>query len=881
MLDKQFNPATAETEIFKKWEQNNLFAAQPQSGKPAFSIIIPPPNVTGVLHMGHALDNSIQDVLCRYKRMKGFDVLWQPGMDHAGIATQVVVEKLLAKEGKSRHDFGREKFIEKVWEWKEKSGGQIINQLKALGASCDWDRTRFTMDEGLSAAVRKIFVKMFKDGLIYKDKRLVNWDSKLQTAVSDLEVIQKETVGTMWYMNYPVENEPGRFITVATTRPETFFGDTAVAVSAEDERYKDIIGKNVILPIVNRPIPVVADEHADPEKGTGAVKITPAHDFNDFEVGRRHNLPMINILDVNARLNENVPAEFQGMDTMTARAKVLERIKELGLYVKEEPNPMTIPYGDRTGVVIEPYLTDQWFVDTKEIGRRALEAVEDGSVKMYPENMKNTYYEWMRNLQPWCISRQLWWGHQVPVWYGPDGHMFCEETELEAKIEATKHYGEETVLRRDSDVLDTWFSSGLWAFSTMGWPNESDEYLKRYYPTSVLVTGFDIIFFWVARMMMMSLYAMKEIPFKEICFHGLVRDEKGQKMSKSKNNGIDPLEMIAKYGADALRMSLLVQAGTGRDVLIGDSRVEAYRNFATKIWNSAKFCEMNDCKVAEDYNPAGVKLPMNAWIITKLSEAEKEISNAIETYSFNDATQTAYHFVWGVFCDWYLEMAKPIFYGDSETAKKETRSTMAFVFDKILGLLHPFMPFITEELWDKTAERKEMLMASAWPNVAEYENAEETRKVDWAINMVSAIRSVRSEMNISAGAKIKIRIQEASDEQKGLIGEFTQMISFLARVEEIDFVSEPLKGAVSTVYDGMIIMIPLEGLIDVDKEKMRLTKEMDALSGFIERTLGQLANEAFVSKAPEKVINDKRNSLAEAQDAMKKLQEAFDRIAGL
>lgn len=881
MLEKSFNPATAEPEIYKKWEQNNLFASDVKSNKPAFSIIIPPPNVTGVLHMGHALDDSIQDTLCRYKRMKGFDVLWQPGMDHAGIATQVVVEKLLAKEGKSRHDLGRAKFIERVWEWKEKSGGQILNQLKALGASCDWSRTRFTMDEGLSAAVRKIFVKMFKEGLIYRNKRLVNWDSKLQTAVSDLEVIQKETVGTMWYMNYPVENEPGRFITVATTRPETFFGDTAVAVSADDERYKDLIGKNVILPIVNRPIPVVADEHADPEKGTGAVKITPAHDFNDFEVGKRHNLPMINILDTHARLNENVPTEFQGMDTMTARAKVLERIKELGLYVKEEPNPMTIPYGERTGVVIEPYLTDQWFVDTREIGKRALEAVENGSVKMYPENMKNTYYEWMRNLQPWCISRQLWWGHQIPVWYGPDGEIFCEETELEAKIAATKHYGEEKPLRQDPDVLDTWFSSGLWAFSTLGWPNEDSSYLKRYYPTSVLVTGFDIIFFWVARMMMMSLYAMNEIPFKEICFHGLVRDAKGQKMSKSKNNGIDPLEMIAKYGADALRMSLLVQAGSGRDVLISDARVEAYRNFATKIWNSAKFCEMNDCKMDADYNPAGVKLPMNAWILTKLSLAEKQISNAIDTFSFNEAAQSAYHFTWGVFCDWYLEMAKPVFYGDNENAKRETRSTMAFVFEQMLALLHPFMPFITEELWDKTGSRDKMLMSCSWPNVAALENADATRNVDWATDMVSAIRSVRAEMNISAGAKIKIRIQDSSDQQKGLIGEFKDMISFLARVEDIAFVDAPIKGAVSTVYDGMIIMIPLEGLIDIDKEKERLKKEMTNLTGFIERTKGQLANEAFVSKAPEKIIADKRTALTEAENSMAKLTEAFNRLADL
>lgn len=880
MLEKTFNPAEVESQIAQKWEQLELFKSHPESNKPPFSIVIPPPNVTGVLHMGHALDNSIQDVLCRYKRMRGFDVLWQPGLDHAGIATQIVVEKLLAKENLSRHDLGREKFVERVWKWKNESGGQIINQLKAMGASCDWERERFTMDDGLSEAVRKIFVKMFKDGLIYKDKRLVNWDCHLQTAVSDLEVVQKETVGTMWYMNYPVENMAGRFITVATTRPETFFGDTAVAVSAEDERYIDLIGKNVILPIINRPIPIVADEHADPEKGTGAVKITPAHDFNDFEVGKRHSLPMINILDSYAKLNENVPDEFKGLDTKTARSLVLEKIKELGLYVKEEPNPMTIPYGERTGVIIEPYLTDQWFVDTREIGKQALEAVENGDVNVYPENMKNTYYEWMRNLQPWCISRQLWWGHQVPVWYGPDGHMFCEETEELARTKAAEHYGKNIELTRDTDVLDTWFSSGLWAFSTLGWP-EKTPHLDKYYPVSTLVTGFDIIFFWVARMMMMSLYAMNEAPFKDIVFHGLVRDEKGQKMSKSKNNGIDPLEMIAKYGADALRMSLLVQAGSGRDVLIGDSRVEAYRNFATKIWNSAKFCEMNNCMIAPDYNPEAVKLPMNAWILTKLSEASKSIATALDNYNFNEATLSAYHFVWGVFCDWYLEMSKPVFYGEDEMTKAETRSTMAFVFEKILGLLQPFMPFITEELWDKTGTRDTMLMATAWPDVTAYENTKATQKIDWAIEMISAVRSLRAEMNISAGAKINLKIRDANAAGQTSIKDALSMISFLARVENIEFVDASIKGAASTVYDGMMMMIPLEGLIDVAKEKERLTKEISNLDGFIERTETQLANEAFVSKAPEKIITDKKNALAEAKDSHAKLKEAFDKIADL
>lgn len=881
MLEKTFNPQDAEPKIAKKWEELGLFAAQPQSNKPPFCIVIPPPNVTGVLHMGHALNYSMQDLLCRYKRLKGFDVLWQPGLDHAGIATQIVVERVLAKDGISRHDLGREKFVERVWQWKEESGGQIVKQLKALGASADWSRERFTMDEGLSKAVRKVFVKMYKDGLIYKDKRLVNWDSKLQTAVSDLEVIQKETVGKMWYMNYPVEGMADTFITVATTRPETFFGDTAVAVSAEDERYKHLIGKNVVLPIINRPIPIIADEHADPEKGTGAVKITPAHDFNDFEVGKRHNLEMINILDVHAKLNENVPVDFQGLTTMEARALVLKKIEELGLLVKIEDNPMTIPYGDRTGVVIEPYLTDQWFVDTTEIGRQALEAVEQGKVNVYPENMKNTYYEWMRNLQPWCISRQLWWGHQVPVWYGPDGEIFCEETEELAKQEAKKHYGKEVSLRRDTDVLDTWFSSGLWAFSTLGWPDAESIYLKKYYPTSVLVTAFDIIFFWVARMMMMSLYNMKEIPFKDICFHGLVRDEKGQKMSKSKNNGIDPLEMIRKYGADALRMSLLVQAGSGRDVLIGDSRVEAYRNFTTKIWNAARFAEMNGATVAKDFDPAKVKLPLNAWVITKLSEAEKTISKAIDTYSINEASQSIYHFIWGTFCDWYLEMSKPIFYGDNEAAKIETRSTMAYIFEKMITLLHPFMPFITEELWAGTGKRDNMLMASIWPDLTVFEDKEASSKIDWAIELIGSVRSLRAEMGISASAKISLKIQDADEKQKQLIQSLTDVIHFMAKIENIEFVNEHVKGSVSTVYDGIIIMIPLDGLIDVAKEKERLNKEMDNLKGFIERSKAQLANEAFVSKAPEKVINERKKALTEAGENLTKLQEAYKRLADL
>ena len=805
--------------------------------------------------------------------MKGFDVLWQPGTDHAGIATQMVVERMLAKEGVSRHDLGREKFLEKVWEWKAQSGGQIVNQLKHLGCSCDWRRERFTMDEGLSAAVRKVFVQMYKDGLIYRDKRLVNWDPKLQTAISDLEVVQKETVGKMWYFKYPLEGDASKFIMVGTTRPETLFGDTAVAVSDQDERYKDFVGKNVLIPIINKPIPVVTDEHADPEKGTGAVKITPAHDFNDFEVGKRHNLPLVNLLTKEAKLNENVPEKYRGMSPLEARPIVLDDIKALGLYDHEEDNPMTIPYGDRSDVIIEPWLTDQWFVDTSKLVGAAVDAVKKGDTKFIPDSWENMYYSWMENIQPWCISRQLWWGHQVPVWYGPDGKIFCEETEEEAKAAAEKHYGTPTELTRDTDVLDTWFSSGLWAFSTLGWPNEDDEHLKKYYPTSVLITGFDIIFFWVARMMMMSMYAMKQVPFREIHLHGLVRDEKGQKMSKSKGNGIDPLEMCNKYGADALRFSLLIQEGSGRSVLMSEARVENYRNFTTKIWNAVRFCEMNECKKVDGFDLANVKLPVNKWIITKLSEAADTIAKWLDTYAFNEASNTLYHFVWNTFCDWYLEAIKNIFYSNDEGAKAETRAVVAAVVDEMLKLIHPFMPFVSEELWDKTADRKEMLMETSWPALNAYEDKTVAANQDWIFNLVTTVRSVRSSVNIPAAAKITLKVKDATENQRKNIEDNAAILKSLAKVEDIQFVIETGAGEVAQVVDGMTLLIPLAGLIDVAKEKERVTKDLQNVQAFVERTKAQLSNEAFVSKAPEQVVADKRKALADSEQDIAKMQE--------
>lgn len=881
MLDKTYSPAAVEKACYEKWEKSGAFACNPQSDKEPYCIMIPPPNVTGNLHIGHALTFTIQDALIRYQRMKGKDVLWQPGTDHAGIATQMVVERLLAKDGVSRHDLGREKFLEKVWEWKEKSGGQITNQLRRMGASLDWPRERFTMDEGLSRAVRKEFVQLYKDGLVYRDKRLVNWDPYLQTAVSDLEVEQREIVGKMWYINYPVEGQEGRFITVATTRPETLLGDTAVAVSDQDERYKDIIGKNVILPVAGRLIPVIADEHADPEKGTGAVKITPAHDFNDFEVGKRHDLPMINILDSQAHLNENAPERYRGLTCQEARVKILDELKELGLFVKEEDNPMTIPYGDRSGVVIEPWLTDQWFVDAPKLAVEAIKVVEDGRLQFVPKTWEKTYFEWMRNIQPWCVSRQLWWGHQIPAWYGPDGHYFVEETAEEAYAAAEQYYGKPAELRQDEDVFDTWFSSGIWPFSTLGWPDETVD-LKRYYPTSVLVTAFDIIFFWVARMVMLGMYFMKDVPFKTVYIHALVRDEKGQKMSKSKGNVIDPLILADKYGVDAMRFTLAAMAAQGRDIAMSESRVEGYRNFVTKLWNAARFCEMNECKPVPGFDPQGVKDPLNKWIVSKTADAMEKVTAAMDEYKFNEAANAAYQFTWGTFCDWYLEFAKPLFYGEDETAKAETRAAAAWVLDQILIMLHPFMPFVTEELWSK-ADRAQMLILTQWPDLAALKNDAAETELDWVSGLVTAVRSLRSEMNIPPAAKITMYLKDASEAEQERLVKFNTLVKTLARLEkaEISASGDDAKGAAQAMFGTAVILLPLAGVIDVAKETERLNKEKANLEKVITGINGRLGNEAFMAKAPESVVEEQKSRLAEAQAAAEKVAEALERLKNL
>ena len=876
MLEKNYNPKEFEEKIYEQWEKSGAFQPDMRSDKEAFSIVIPPPNVTGVLHMGHALDNTLQDILIRYNRMLGKKVLWQPGTDHAGIATQMVVERNLAKEGLTRHDLGREKFVQTVWEWKKKSGGTICKQLRRLGASCDWSRERFTMDEGLSRAVRKIFVSLYKDGLIYKAKKLVNWDPALETAVSDLEVVQKETVGKMYYYKYPLEDNPNEFIHIATTRPETMFGDTAVAVSKDNPKLKHLIGKNCILPIVNRVIPIIADDHADPEKGTGAVKITPAHDFNDFEVGKRHNLEMINILNPNATLNENTP--YNGMTTQEARQKTIEELEKLGLMEKIEDHPMVIPYGDRSNVVIEPYMTDQWFVDAPKLAVEARRAVHDKEMEFVPPVYEKTYFEWMNNIQPWCISRQLWWGHQMPIWYGPDDTIFCEENEEEAQAAADKHYGKHVELRRETDVLDTWFSSGLWAFSTLGWP-DANEYLETFYPTSVLVTGFDIIFFWVARMMMMSMYMMKRVPFKKCYIHGLVRDEQGRKMSKSKGNTVDPMETIDTYGADALRFFMASSETQGRDINLSDSRIQGYRNFATKLWNAARFCEMNKCYSVKDFDVSNAKLAINKWIIAKAKEATKEVTENLNNYRFSDAANAVYQFVWGTFCDWYIELSKPIFYGENAAEIEETRAVAAWVLDRILVILHPFMPFVTAELWNNLTARNIDLIKASWPQNETVSDADKY-EIDWSVDFISAVRSLRSAMNLPAGAKLTAYVK-AQDKDLATLNAQNTLICNLARLEK----AEPLgnleisKDMVQTVCRDATILIPLKGVVDFAAERERLNKELDALNKNLDGYARKLGNQEFVAKAPAKVVAEEKRRQAEAMENKAKVEEALARIA--
>ena len=926
MIDKTYQPNEIEPRISAAWERAQAFrAGRPErAAAEPYCIVIPPPNVTGSLHMGHALNNTLQDILCRFERMRGRDVLWQVGTDHAGIATQMVVERqLMERQQPSRREMGREKFLERVWEWKAESGGTIINQLKRLGASCDWSRERFTMDEGLSRAVAKVFVELYREGLIYKDKRLVNWDPKLLTAISDLEVQQVEVKGHLWHIRYPLEgaqfnpDDPSTYIVVATTRPETMLGDVAVAVNPDDDRYRDLVfaRQHVILPLVGRRIPIIGDEYSDPEKGTGAVKITPAHDFNDFEVGRRHNLPQINILSTEAKLDlaeneafkDGLPASAEldetmamdGLDRFVARKKVVERLEALGFLDKIEPHTHMVPHGDRSNVVIEPFLTDQWYVDAKTLAQPALEAVRSGITEFVPKNWEKTYFEWMENIQPWCISRQLWWGHQIPAWYGPDGKVFVEETEEEAVAKALAYYAEtdvitvmqghdmaldpdqrEPFLLRDEDVLDTWFSSGLWPFSTLGWPDQTPE-LARYYPTSVLVTGFDIIFFWVARMMMMGLHFMKEVPFHTVYIHALVRDERGAKMSKSKGNVIDPLGMIDEYGADALRFTLASMAAQGRDIKLSPQRVEGERNFATKLWNAARFAEMNGCATVPGFDPASAKETLNRWISHECARTAREATAALEAYRFNEAALTVRAFVWNVFCDWYLELAKPVLTGADGPAKSETQAMVAWARDEILKLLHPFMPFITEELWAVTAPaagRGQVLALTPWPAHAGLDDEAAEAEIGWVVDLVTAVRSIRSEMNVAPAAQLPLVLAAVSGETRARAERWAEFLRRLARLSEISFADRPPEGAVQLLVRGDVAALPLKGVVDLAAERARLEKERAKADADIQRVDAKLSNEDFMRRAPEEVVDGEREKREYARLRRVKIDEALERL---
>jgi valyl-tRNA synthetase len=884
MLEKTFRPDEVEKKHYRAWEQSGAFAAHEESNRAPFTIMMPPPNVTGSLHMGHALNMTLQDILTRYERMHGRDALWQPGTDHAGIATQMVVERELAKQGKKRTDLGREKFLEKVWEWKAESGGAITNQLRRLGASPDWPRERFTMDEGLNKAVRKVFVDLYRQGLIYRDKRLVNWDPKFHTAISDLEVVQKEKQGHLWHLRYPVEGQPDRFLTVATTRPETMLGDTAVAVHPDDERYKDLVGKHLILPLVGRRIPVVADEYADPETGSGAVKITPAHDFNDFEVGRRHTLEMINIFDADARINENAPEAYRGLDRYKAREKVVGDLSALGLVEKIDDHKLMLPYGDRSDVVIEPWLTDQWYCDAATLAKPAIKAVEDGRTVFVPKQWENTYYEWMRNIQPWCISRQLWWGHQIPAWYGPDGKVFVAYDDAEARGLAQKEYGKDVALTRDPDVLDTWFSSGLWPFSTLGWPEQTPA-LKRYYPGDVLVTGLDIIFFWVARMMMLGIHFMGDVPFRTVYIHALVRDERGQKMSKSKGNVIDPLELIDKYGADALRFTMAALAAPGSGIKMSEQRVEGYRNFATKLWNATRYALMNECKQVAGFDPSSLKDPVNRWIVGRLVITAEGVERVMAQYRYNEAASFLYHFVWGEFCDWYLEFTKPILQGTDESAKDETRATTAWVLGQMLHLMHPFMPFLTEELWEQVrGDQRDMLISTRWPkyDFARLVDAKIDADIGWTIRLIEAVRALRAEMNIAPGPMLTLLIRDAGAATRARLEQFGDLVKRLARADKIETTSaEPPKGAAQIVLDEATIFVPLTGVIDIAQERARLSKELGKAKGEAERIEKKLGNEQFLAKANPEVVAEQRQKLEEFNLAVTKLTQALDRLTGV
>lgn len=943
MLDQRFDPAEAEPRLYKAWEEAGCFHPSGDTSAQAYSIVIPPPNVTGVLHMGHALNNTLQDVLIRFERMRGKNVLWQPGTDHAGIATQMVVERQLAQEGnQDRRTMGREAFLERVWKWKEQSGGAITGQLKRLGASCDWSRERFTMDEGLSKAVTKVFVELYRKGLLYRDKRLVNWDPHFQTAISDLEVEQKEVDGHYWHLRYPLADgvtyehplkdedgnpagtETRNYIVVATSRPETMLGDTGVAVHPDDERYKSLVGKFVELPIVGRRVPIVADEYANPEKGSGAVKITPAHDFNDFEVGKRAGHTPLNILNAVAAIvtgaeadAAGIPEDFRGLDRFKARDKVVETFEVLELLERIEKLKIEQPFGDRSGVVIEPWLTDQWYVDAGTLAKPARKAVEDGLTRFVPENWTKTYYNWMDNIQPWCVSRQLWWGHRIPAWYGPhkdegpDTHpgppqLFVADSEIAARQHAAQYYGispdsisfgsirggnwragqgfTSVTLAQDEDVLDTWFSSALWPFSTQGWPEETDA-LKAYYPTATLVTAFDIIFFWVARMMMMGIEFTGQVPFKDVYIHALVLDEKGQKMSKSKGNVMDPLDLINEYGADALRFAMSRLAGQGRNIRLSKQVVEGNRNFSTKLWNAVRFAEMNECGAPGEIDPSTIERPVNRWILSELSACVEDVTRGLEEYRFNEAAGALYRFIWNTLCDWYLELIKPLLAGMDDGAKRETRMVCGYVIDEALKLLHPFMPFITEELWERRAPGRAsdqgFLMLQTWPKTTGWRDAAAAEEIEWLIELITEIRSLRNDLGVPAGAKVPLAIVNASTVDLMRVGAHEEILRRMARVDDLTLPNETPSGAVSAVVGSTVAALSIADLIDVSEARKRLDKEIATLDKDITSTEKKLGNADFVAKAPEEIVEENRERIRDWTARREKLRAARKSLEGI
>jgi valyl-tRNA synthetase len=922
-MDKTYNPEQIETRLYEFWEESGFFA--PSGEGDSYCIMIPPPNVTGTLHMGHAFQDTIMDSLIRLHRMQGDDTLWQHGTDHAGIATQMVVERQLNAQGLTRIDVGREAFVEKVWEWKEHSGNTIGRQLRRLGTSLDWSRERFTMDEGLSAAVTEVFVRLYEDGLIYRGKRLVNWDPVLHTALSDLEVLSEEENGHLWHFRYPLEDGDGHLV-VATTRPETMLGDTAVAVHPDDERYRHLIGKQVRLPLADRLIPVIADDYVDPEFGSGCVKITPAHDFNDYEIGERHGLEKINIFDIDAALNDNVPQKYRGMDRFEAREKVVEDLDAAGLLEKIDDHRLMVPRGDRSGAVVEPYLTDQWFVAVEELAAPAIAAVEDGRIRFVPENWSKTYFEWMRNIQDWCISRQLWWGHRIPAWYDEDGNIFVARTADEAAGQAREARGRDVELRQDDDVLDTWFSSALWPFSTLGWPRETGA-LDRYYPTNVLVTGFDIIFFWVARMIMMGLRFMGDVPFREVYIHGLIRDHEGQKMSKSKGNVLDPLDIIdgidlptliekrttglmqphlarriekatrkefpdgiPAFGTDALRFTFAALATTGRDIRFDLGRVEGYRNFCNKLWNASRYVAMNT--EGKDCGPDGeMEFSLaDRWIRSRLGRTIEAATEAFSGYRLDLAARAIYEFTWNEFCDWYLELSKPILQSDdsTEAEKRGTRRTLVQVLETLLRLIHPIMPFISEEIWQKIAPLAAVegrtVSHQPYPIATDFPVDEDAEaELDWVRDFVLGIRQIRGEMKIPPGKHLDVLLQGASDRDVEWLERHRRFVTRLARLGGVSVLGgdETPPPSATALLGDVRMLVPMAGLIDAQAELARLGKQLEKLAADLAKSENKLANENFVNNAPEAVVTKERDRVEEMQGAMTRIREQIETMKTL